>query len=122
MDTGSSPHSYGQILDITGTVMFLSGTTYKITHDDGITVKLDGKTIISSPGPSTSPVISSFTTTTGLHSIDILYGACCGNHATLMSNLPPSFHNATVPEPGSPELMALGLVGLLAGFRRKLWR
>jgi hypothetical protein len=110
--------TYGQILEITGTEMFLSGTTYKITHDDGITVKLDGSTIISSPGPQAGGV-STFTTTTGMHTIDIVYGECCGNPATLMSNLPV---NNPIPEPGSLELMALGVVGLLAGFRRKVWR
>jgi hypothetical protein len=120
MSTGTASKetssTYGQILDITGTQTFLGGFTYTITHDDGIIVKIDGKTVISDPGPTTSDV-SSFTTTAGVHHIDILYGECCGNPAILRSNLPTN-----VPEPGSPELMALGLTGLLAGFRRKVWR
>jgi hypothetical protein len=109
--------TYGQILEITGTEMFLSGTTYKITHDDGIMVKLDNSIIISSPGPQTGGV-STFTTTTGMHTIDIVYGECCGNPATLLSNLPVN----PIPEPGSLGLMAMGVVGLLAGFRRKVRR
>ena len=58
--------------------------------------------------------VSTFTTTTGMHSIDIVYGECCGNPSTLTSNLPTN-----VPEPNSLAFMALGLAGLVAGFRRR---
>lgn len=111
--TTQSATTYGQILEITGMEMFSAGTTYSITHDDGITVTLDGTTIISSAGPQ-SGTVSTFTTTTGMHSIDIVYGECCGNPATLMSNLP-----ANIPEPNTLVLMTLGLAGVLAGLRRR---
>jgi hypothetical protein len=99
--------TYGQIIDIMGTEMFISGTTYSITHDDGITVRLDGTTIISSPG-SQSGTVNTFTAS-GLHTIEILYGECCGNPSTLTSNLPAN----SVPEPGNfPLVLGTLLTGL----------
>ena len=112
-DTTQSPTTYGQILEITGTALFTGGTTYSITHDDGVTVTLDGSTVISSPGPQ-SGTVSTFTTTSGLHTINIVYGECCGNPADLITNLP-----ASIPEPNTMAFMALGLAGVLAGMRRR---
>jgi hypothetical protein len=110
--------TYGQIIDIVGTAeTFVAGTTYSITHDDGITVLLDGLPIITSPGPQ-SGTVSTFTAS-GVHNIEILYGECCGNAAILTSNLPTNA--TTVPEPGN---LALVLGTLLTGvgllFRRKV--
>jgi len=112
-DTTQSATTYGQILEVTGTALFSGGTTYSITHDDGVTVALDGTTVISSPGPQ-SGTVSTFTTTTGVHSIEIVYGECCGNPADLITNLP-----ASIPEPNTLTFMALGLAGVLAGLRRR---
>jgi hypothetical protein len=105
--TTQTSTTYGQIIDIVGTAeRFVAGTTYSITHDDGITVLLDGVPIIISPGPQ-SGTVSTFTAS-GVHNIEILYGECCGNAATLTSNLP-----ANVPEPGN---LGLVLGTLLTGF------
>ena len=105
--TTQTSTTYGQIIDIVGTAeTFVAGTTYSITHDDGITVLLDGLPIINSPGPQ-SGTVSTFTAS-GVHNIEILYGECCGNAATLTSNLP-----ANVPEPGN---LGLVLGTLLTGF------
>jgi hypothetical protein len=120
ISTGSegtqSATTYGQILEITGTETFVGGTTYSITHDDGIVVTLDGAVVINSGVPTASPTTSTFTTTSGTHNIVIEYAECCGNPAILTSNLPV---NSTVPEPGS---LALVLGALLTGgglvFRR----
>ena len=112
--TTQSSTTYGQIIDIKGTETFVAGTTYNITHDDGLTVMLDGVTIINSPGAQ-SGTVNTFTAS-GVHTIEILYGECCGNPSTLTSNLPIN----AVPEPGT---LALVLGTLLTGagllFRRQ---
>jgi hypothetical protein len=114
--TTQTATTYGQILEISGTENFVSGTTYSITHDDGIVVTLDGSVIISSMVPTPSPVTNTFTAS-GTHNIVIEYAECCGNPAILTSNLPV---NSTVPEPGT---LALVLGTLLTGggllFRRR---
>jgi len=112
--------TYGQILEIMGTETFVGGTTYSITHDDGIVVTLDGSVIISSGVPTASPTTNTFTTTSGTHAIVIEYAECCGNPAILTSNLPVNPTVPPVPEPGS---LALVVGGLLTGggllFRRR---
>lgn len=112
--TTQSATTYGQLLEITGNETFVGGTTYTITHDDGITVRLDGTTIISSAGPQSAGV-STFTTTSGLHMIDIVYGECCGNPSELTSNLPVN----AIPEPATITFMFAGLVAALATLRRR---
>jgi hypothetical protein len=106
--TTQTANTYGQIIEITGTETFVGGTTYSITHDDGIVVTLDGSVIISSMVPTPSPITNTFTAS-GTHNIVIEYAECCGNPAILTSNLPV---NSTVPEPGS---LALVLGALLTG-------
>jgi hypothetical protein len=106
--TTQTATTYGQILEISGTENFVSGTTYSITHDDGIVVTLDGSVIISSMVPTASPITNTFTAS-GTHNIVIEYAECCGNPAILTSNLPA---NSTVPEPGS---LALVFGALLTG-------
>jgi hypothetical protein len=113
-----SATTYGQILEITGTETFVGGTTYSITHDDGIVVTLDGAVIISSMVPTPSPVTNTFMAS-GTHNIVIEYAECCGNPAILTSNLPVN-PTTTVPEPAN---LVLVLGALLSGvglvFRRR---
>jgi hypothetical protein len=113
-----SATTYGQILEITGTETFVGGTTYSITHDDGIVVTLDGAVVINSGVPTALPTTNTFTTTSGTHNIVIEYAECCGNPAILTSNLPVN-PTTTTPEPGS---LTLVLGALLTGggllFRR----
>jgi hypothetical protein len=108
--------TYGQIIELMGTETFVGGTTYSITHDDGIVVTLDGAVVINSGVPTASPSTNTFTTTSGTHNIVIEYAECCGNPSILTSNLPSN----AVPEPANFALVVGGLltgVGLL--FRRK---
>jgi hypothetical protein len=111
--------TYGQIIELMGTETFVGGTTYSITHDDGIVVTLDGAVIISSMVPTPSPITNTFTAS-GTHAIVIEYAECCGNPAILTSNLPTNATN--VAEPGTFGLLALGTLltcfGLL--FRRRI--
>jgi len=113
-----SATTYGQILEISGTETFVGGTTYSITHDDGIVVTLDGAVIISSMVPTPSPVTNTFMAS-GTHNIVIEYAECCGNPAILTSNLPVN-PTTTVPEPAN---LVLVLGALLTGvglvFRRR---
>ena len=111
--TNQTPTTYGQILEITGMETFVAGTTYSITHDDGITVHLDGATIINAPGSSFATT-NTFTAS-GTHSIDIIYGECCGLPAQLTSNLPTN-----VPEPSNlTSVLGLLLIGVGLLFRRR---
>jgi len=114
-----SATTYGQILEITGTETFVGGTTYSITHDDGIVVTLDGAVVINSGTPTASPTTNTFTTTSGTHAIVIEYAECCGNPAILTSNLPV---NPTVPEPGSLALVLLGALLTGGGLVFRRWK
>ena len=116
--TTQTATTYGQILEISGTENFVSGTTYSITHDDGIVVTLDGAVIISSMVPTPSPITNTFTAS-GTHNIVIEYAECCGNPAILTSNLPVNF---TVPEPGSLALVLLGALLTGGGLLFGRWR
>ena len=116
--TTQTATTYGQIIEISGTENFVSGTTYSITHDDGIVVTLDGSVIISSMVPTPSPITNTFTAS-GTHNIVIEYAECCGNPAILTSNLPV---NSTVPEPGSLALVLLGALLTGGGLLFRRWK
>jgi hypothetical protein len=109
-DTTQTSTTYGQIIELTGTETFVGGTTYSITHDDGIVVSLDGSIVINSGVPTPTPATNTFVTTSGAHTIVIEYAECCGNPAILTSNLPTN-----VPEP-APLMLVLGTLLIGGGF------
>jgi hypothetical protein len=69
--------------------MLTNGTTYSVTHDDGMTLYIDGTAFISSSGP-TSPATTYGTWggTTDTHSFEIVYAECCGLPAQLSTSIP----------------------------------
>ncbi len=108
----------GTLFQFTGSVTVTNGETFTAAHDDGLTLIIDGLTVISAPGP-TSAVLTTDTYTgpSGTYAFDLVYGECCGPPAELVVNLP---FTAATPLPAALPLFAsgLGVVGFL-GLRRK---
>jgi hypothetical protein len=104
--TSTSPLPSGVLFDLTGTTMLTNGTTYSITHDDGMTLYIDGNSFLSEPAPtSAEPPLGvtsgAWTGTTGTHSFELVYGECCGLPAVLGTSLPLASPIASLP--GTPD-------------------
>jgi len=108
----------GTLFNFTGSVTVTHGESFTVSHDDGITLIINGLTVISDPGPTS--VINSTATysgPSGTYAFDLVYGECCTAPATLVVDLP---FTAATPLPAALPLFAsgLGVVGFL-GLRRK---
>jgi hypothetical protein len=108
VNSGSCP---GALLDFTGNANLVNGTIYNITHDDGVSLYLDGSAV-AVPGFTATPVSQTtehftFGGTTGVHSFELVYTEVNGAPAVLSTDL------QFVPD-GGMTLMLLGgaLVGL----------
>lgn len=119
--TGSS-HSGnsldGTLFDFTGLVSVTTGQVFTLEHDDGLTLVIDGITVVSVPGPtSASLTTATYTGASGNEAFNLVYGECCGAPAVLDVALPLT---STTPLPAALPLFAggLGFLGFL-GKRRK---
>jgi hypothetical protein len=104
------------IFNFTGQVTVTTGQTFTVTHDDGLTLIINGITVIDEPGP-TSPVTDTHTYTgaSGTFSFQLVYSEVQGPPAELQISLPLQ---SAVPEPSTWAMMIIGFAGLgYMGFR-----
>lgn len=103
-------------LQLMGNVSLVAGTTYTITHDDGIFLYLNGSnTCTICSGSPTVAAGSSFSVgTTGTYSFDLLYAEVNGAPAVL--DFPPT----VTPEPSTFVLLGSGLLGAAGAVRRRM--
>lgn len=109
---------YGTLLEFTGFVTVTNGQTFSVTHDDGLTLIINGIDLGFSSGP-TAPVtsIATYTGPSGNFAFQLVYGECCGGPAVLQVDLP---FTSAVPEPETYAMFmaGLGLMGFMARRRK----
>jgi hypothetical protein len=112
MDNGT----FGTLVRFTGFVTVTNGEQFSVTHDDGLTLIIDGTNLGFSSGP-TAPVtsVATYTGPSGTFGFELVYDECCGGPAVLQVDLP--FSNAA-PEPGTLALLGASLIGLAMSRRR----
>jgi hypothetical protein len=109
------------LFNFTGSVTVTHNQTFTAGHDDGLTLVIDGITVINDPGPTSFVnTTETYTGPTGTFAFQLVYGECCGAPANLSIDLP--LQSPTVPDSGSTMAMlggALTLVGTVARRFRK---
>jgi len=94
----------------TGTVTVTNGESFTVTHDDGLTLIINGLTVVNVPGP-TAPAVTTATYTgaSGNVPFELVYSEVDGAPAVLQVDLPLT---SAVPEPST--LIVWSLLGTLA--------
>ena len=70
----------GTLLEFSGMVSVVNGQTITVTHDDGLTLIIDGITVMNHPGPTWPGTThtATYTGPTGNFAFEVVYGECCG--------------------------------------------
>ena len=103
---------------ITGQVTVNSGQVFSLAHDDGLTLVINGQTVVSAPDP-TSPTVTSGTYSgpAGTWDFQLYYDEVMGPPAVLNVDLP--LESPAVPDSGTTvALLGMGLAGLASLGRR----
>jgi hypothetical protein len=111
---------YSTAVEVTGTATFVDGTTYNISHDDGVVMYVDGVSssvpVIDSGSPTSDETSSWTPTSTITSNFEVWYVATNGNPEVLQSNI------VTTPEPGAAALlvtMLMAVAGFAGGILKK---
>jgi hypothetical protein len=87
---GCGTTTYGVYMEITGKVKFTANELVTVTHDDGVSLKIDG-TLVSGihSGPNNPQAdVFVFTGTTGSHVVDMVYAnSCAGGLLSFSPNM-----------------------------------
>jgi hypothetical protein len=104
------------LFDFIGMVSVTNGETFTAGHDDGLTLIIDGITVINAPGPTAfSNTTDAYNGPTGTFAFQLVYGECCGAPGDLSISLPLQ-SPSTSPEPSSIVISGAGLLALSARF------
>jgi VPDSG-CTERM motif len=103
---------------ITGQVTVNNGQVFTLAHDDGLTLIINGQTVVNAPNP-TAPTVTSGTYTgpSGNWDFQLYYDEVKGAPAVLQVDLP--FQSPSVPDGGTTfALLGMSLAGLASLARR----
>jgi hypothetical protein len=88
LDTGAS----GTIFEFTGTVTVTTGQQFLVANDDGMSLTINGNSVISTlggqSGRENNPTTYTYTGPPGTYLFDLVYAECCGPPAVLALSLP----------------------------------
>jgi len=95
------------LFNFTGQVTVANGQTFTVGHDDGVTLVINGVTVVNQP-LQTAFVNTNYTWSgaSGTYNFQLVYGECCGAPADLSVSLP-----LISPVPGP--IVGAGLPGLV---------
>lgn len=119
--TGDGTHTLDDTyVHLSGFVTLASDNqSFTVAHDDGLTLIINGQTVIDASGP-TAPAITTgtYTGAAGTYAFDLYYAEVDGPPGVLNVNLPFAA-TPTTPDGGTTVgLLGLGLAGLAALGRR----
>lgn len=113
MDTNGN----GTLMYFTGQVTVTNGQTFTAGHDDGLEFAIGGIDVINQPGPTGFVnTTETYTGPSGTFAFQLAYGECCGPPAGLNIGLPLT---SNVPEPATPALVGLAMLGVGLSRRRR---